>query len=62
MEPWSPELLEGHDLKGGTLEPSSYHGLGLASGAYFLHDFSIERFNTLSVDKVSMSYLFLLKM
>ena len=35
-------------------------GLGLASGAHFLHDFSIELFliNTLYMDKVSMSYLF----
>ena len=31
---------------------------GLAFGAHFLHDFSIERslFNSLSMDKVSMSH------
>ena len=33
-------------------------GLGLAFGAYFLHDFSIKIFLiSLSMDKVSMSYL-----
>ena len=33
-------------------------GLGLAFGAYFLHDFSIKMFITsLSMDKVSMSHL-----
>ena len=33
--------------------------LGLAFGAHFLHDFSIKcsLFNTLSMDKVSMSHL-----
>ena len=35
-------------------------GLGLAFGAHFLHDFSKKclLFNTLSMDKLSMSYLF----
>ena len=34
-------------------------GLGLAFGTHFLHDFSIKMlFNTLSMDKVSMSYFF----
>ena len=34
-------------------------GLGLALGAHFLHDFSIKccLFNSLSMDKVSMSHL-----
>ena len=34
-------------------------GLGLAFGAHFLHDFTIKYsvFNTLSMDKVSMSKL-----
>ena len=34
-------------------------GLGLAFGAYFLHDFSIKMFliTSLSMDKVSMSHL-----
>ena len=34
-------------------------GLGIAFGAYFLHDFSINMFgiNTLSMEKVSMSHL-----
>ena len=35
--------------------------LGLAFGAHFLYDFSIKNvflFNTLSMDKVSISYLF----
>ena len=35
--------------------PKLKRGLGLASGAHFLHDFPN---NTLSMDKVSMSYLF----
>ena len=39
--------------------PKLKRGLGLAFGAYFLHDFSKKIFfNTLSTDKVSMSYLF----
>ena len=29
-----------------------------AFGSYFLYDFSITLYNTLSMDKVSMSYLF----
>ena len=35
-------------------------GLRIVSGAHFLHDFPIKYslFNTLSIDKVSMSYLF----
>ena len=35
-------------------------GLGLAFGAHFLHGFSLKcsLFNNLSMDKVSMSYLF----
>ena len=34
--------------------------LGLAFWAHFLHDFSLQmfRFNTLSMEKVSMSYVF----
>ena len=34
--------------------------LGIAFGAHFLHDFSKKVFliNTLSMDKVSMSYIF----
>ena len=36
--------------------PKLKRGLGLAFGAHFLFDFSIN--NTLSMDKVSMSYLF----
>ena len=36
-------------------------GLGLAFGAHFVHDFSIKMllflFNTLSLDKISMSHL-----
>ena len=36
--------------------PKLKMGLGLALGAHFLHDFSL--FNALSIDKVSMSYLF----
>ena len=40
--------------------PKSKRGLGLSFGAYFLHDFRIKcaLFNTLTMDKVSMSYLF----
>ena len=35
-------------------------GLGLVLGAHFLHDFSIKKFlfNTLSIDKVKISYHF----
>ena len=35
--------------------------MGLAFGAHFLYDFSIKMFvfNTLSMDKVSMSHVFL---
>ena len=39
--------------------PKLKRGQGLAFGAHFLHDFSKKIFfNTLSTDKVSMSYLF----
>ena len=39
--------------------PKSKRDLGLAFGEHFLHDFPIKIFfNTLSLDKVSMSYLF----
>ena len=40
--------------------PKLKGGLGLAFGAHFLHDFSIKMFlfNTLSTEKVSMSFLF----
>ena len=43
--------------------PKLKRGLGLAFGVHFLHDCSIEMFfislfNTLSMDKISMSYLF----
>ena len=40
--------------------PKLKRNLGLAFGAYFLHDFSIKMFlfHTLSIDKVSISYLF----
>ena len=41
--------------------PKLRRDLGLAFGAQFLHDFSMKMFelhNTLSIDKVSMSYLF----
>ena len=39
--------------------PKQNRDLGLASSGHFLHDFSIKcyLFNTLSMDKVSMSYL-----
>ena len=39
--------------------PKLKRGLGLAFGAHFLHDFTIKYsvFNTLSIDKVSMSKL-----
>ena len=42
--------------------PKIKRGLRLAFSTHFLHDFSIEMFlfNTLSTDKVSMSYLFFL--
>ena len=36
--------------------PKLKRGLGLAFGAHFLHDFSIKYY--LSMDKVSMSYIF----
>ena len=37
----------------------SKKGLGIAFSPYFLHDFSIEMFlDTLSMHKVSISYLF----
>ena len=41
--------------------PKLKSGLGLAFGTHFLHDFSIKifLFNTLSMDKVSMPYLFI---
>ena len=41
--------------------PKLKRGLELAFGTYFLHDFSIKMFlifNNLSMDKVSMLYLF----
>ena len=39
--------------------PKLKGGLGLAFGAHFLHDFSMEMFiNAQSMDKVSMAYLF----
>ena len=40
--------------------PKLKRGLGLAFGAHFLHDFAMKMFlfNTLSIDKVSMPYLF----
>ena len=39
--------------------PKVKRSLGLAFGAHFLHDFSIKFFSvTLSMDKISMSYLF----
>ena len=39
--------------------PKLKRDLGLAFGAHFLHHFSIKMFfNTLSMDKVSISYLF----
>ena len=40
--------------------PMLKRGLGKASGTHFLHVFQIKMFlfNTLSMDKVSMSYLF----
>ena len=40
--------------------PKSKRGLGLAFYAHFLHNFSIKcsLFNTLSMDEVSVSYLF----
>ena len=40
--------------------PKLKRGLGLDFGGHFLHDFSIKPFlfNTLSMDKVSMSYFF----
>ena len=40
--------------------PKLKKGLRLAFGAHFLHDFpqKCSLFNTLSIDKVSMSYLF----
>ena len=40
--------------------PKLKRGLGIASGAHPLHDFPIKMFliNTLSMDKVSMSYHF----
>ena len=39
--------------------PKLKRGLGLAFGAYFLHDFpwKCSLFNTLLMDKISMSYL-----
>ena len=39
--------------------PKLKRGLGLASGAHFLHDFSLQMFpyNTLSIEQVSMSYV-----
>ena len=37
--------------------PKLKRGLGLAFGAHFLYDISMKMFNTLSIDKVSMSYL-----
>ena len=38
--------------------PKLKMGLGLAFGGHFLHDFFVKMFlfNTLSIDKVSMSY------
>ena len=40
--------------------PNLKRGLGLAFGARFLHEFSTKQslFNTLSISKASMSYLF----
>ena len=40
--------------------PKLKGGLGIALGEHFLHDFSkkMSLFNTLSTDKVSMSYFF----
>ena len=40
--------------------PKLERGLGLAFGAHFRHDFCLHMFlfNTLSMEKVSMSYLF----
>ena len=40
--------------------PKLKTGLALAFGTHFLHDFSIKMFffNTLSMDKVSISYCF----
>ena len=41
--------------------PKLKRGLGLASGVHFLHDFpkKCSLFNTLSMNKVSKSYVFL---